>query len=134
MVPGVSKDELYLRAREWFARTFVSAQALIQMDDKAAGKIIGKGLSEDVRNGFIRTAYTIYYTVSITVKEGRYRYEITDFYREIIRGTGASTVIDQKTAIDELINNPKNIGTDGEYKGRLKEVTLITNTIAPKFP
>lgn len=44
---GLSKDNLYVKAREWFAVTAGSAQAVIQMDDKAAGKIIGKGQQKE---------------------------------------------------------------------------------------
>ena len=35
-----NKDELYSRAREWFAKTYNSAKNVIQMDDK--DKIVGK--------------------------------------------------------------------------------------------
>ena len=42
-VEGVSASDLYVRANEWFAKTFNSANAVIQMQDKEAGKIIGKG-------------------------------------------------------------------------------------------
>ncbi len=82
-VDGVNKDELYVRAREWFALTFKSSKDVIQMDDKAAGKIIGKGSSEgSTKYRMLTMDYWLNYTVSITVKEGRYRYEITDFVIE----------------------------------------------------
>lgn len=42
-VAGVSKEELYTRARSWFVKTYKDADVVIQMDDKDAGKIIGKG-------------------------------------------------------------------------------------------
>lgn len=79
-VEGITKDELYIRAREWFAKTFVSAQDVIQMDDKASGKIIGKGSSSGFYSILMSIIpYSLTYTVSITAKDGRYRYEISPF-------------------------------------------------------
>lgn len=78
-VEGATKDELYVRAREWFARTFNSANKVLQMDDKAAGKLIGKASEPGVSLSLFTGGFMMDYTVSITVKEGRYRYEITNY-------------------------------------------------------
>lgn len=92
-VEGVSKDELYLRAREWFARTFVSSQEVIQMDDKQGGKIIGKGVSSGSYSIMLSPIlYYLNYTVSVTVKDGRYRYEISPFTIEGTSPDGLYTV------------------------------------------
>lgn len=42
-VAGISKDQIYDGARQWFAISFKSANAVIQYEDKNAGTIIGKG-------------------------------------------------------------------------------------------
>ena len=76
------KLELFSRAREWFAKAFKSSNNVIQMEDKENGKIVGKGLTQvyckslggDRKSGFIN------FTLSIYIKDGRYKYEITDFY------------------------------------------------------
>jgi hypothetical protein len=81
----LSSNELYLRARAWFAESYRSAQDVIQMDDKENGKIIGKGNIRYTSRIFVGSEGTkgwIRYTISIQVKDGRYRYEITDFYHE----------------------------------------------------
>src|SRR5665647_1743863 len=39
----LTSDELYTRARSWFATAFKSANNVIQMEDKSSGIIIGKG-------------------------------------------------------------------------------------------
>src|SRR5687768_10177439 len=57
-IENATKDELFTRAREWFAKTFVSAQNVLQMDDRVSGKLIGKG----------SYGHNTHYTVSITVK------------------------------------------------------------------
>jgi hypothetical protein len=87
---SIDKAELFSRAEEWFARTFNSAQDVIQMKDKEAGKIIGKavmpvtlkGLNTGGKGGFIN------YTVAVYFKDNRYKYEINDFYHtgESLRG------------------------------------------------
>src|ERR1700754_3807169 len=43
-VPGISANDIYSRAREWFATAFKSANSVLQMDDKISGKLIGKGV------------------------------------------------------------------------------------------
>ena len=80
-MPGVTKDVLYSRAYEWFAKSFVSANNVIQMQDKEAGKIIGKGCY-----GFDKNK--VNFTLSIYLKDGKYKYEITDFVHETIMPRG----------------------------------------------
>lgn len=81
----ISSKELYLRARSWFAETYKSSQDVIQMDDKESGKIIGKGAIKYYSNVFVGSEGTkgfIFYTITVQVKDGRYKYEITDFNHE----------------------------------------------------
>ena len=76
-VEGVSKDELYNRAKNWVVKVYNNPQKVIQLDDKAAGQISVKGLFNynfrDFRN-------QVNYTMSIYVKDGRYKYEMSDRY------------------------------------------------------
>jgi hypothetical protein len=79
---SASKLELYSRSREWFAKTYNSSNDVIQMEDKESGKVIGKalmGVSHKALGRFYDAGY-INYTISIQSKEGRYKYEITDFH------------------------------------------------------
>jgi hypothetical protein len=73
-----NKQELFSRAREWFAKAYKSSTNVIQMEDKESGKIIGKALMQvyykEFPYGYIN------YTISIYIKEGRYKYEFTDFH------------------------------------------------------
>lgn len=71
-----SKNELYVKAHEWIARTYGSAKAVIDMQDKEAGKIIGKCLISDVANGDIK------YLLSFDIKDGKYRCRMTSFHHE----------------------------------------------------
>ena len=75
-----SKDQLYSKGREWFAKTYNSAQNVIQMDDK--DEIVGKALMQVYykRLGMQREGGYINYTISIYFKDGKYKYLITNFY------------------------------------------------------
>lgn len=74
------KDQLYIKAKSWLAKVFVSAKSVIQMDDKEAGKIIGKGMiSYDDGAEYYTTHFAISYTLTINVKDNKYRLILSDF-------------------------------------------------------
>ncbi|WP_162055059.1 DUF4468 domain-containing protein [Pontibacter pamirensis] len=72
-VSGKSQAEIHTHAREWFAKAFVSANAVLQMDDKDAGILIGKG----------RLGDEIDILIKVESKDGRFRYTLTDVAFEI---------------------------------------------------
>jgi hypothetical protein len=77
-----NKQELFSRAREWFAKAYKSSTNVIQMEDKESGKIVGKALMQ-VYHKALGSNYPsgyINYTISIYIKDGRYKYEVTDFH------------------------------------------------------
>jgi len=87
-VDSIKSNELYVRAHEWFANTFKSAKAVIQLDDKEAGKIIGKGdIEADIINhqtGLMKYSVggLIYFTVEIQTKDGKYKYSFSNLIRK----------------------------------------------------
>lgn len=80
-LPG-TKVDLYNKSKVWFVNTFNSAKAVIQLDDKEGGLMMGKGLTSfdagNVMTGPIRQA--INYTININVKENKYRIQVYDIY------------------------------------------------------
>ena len=80
-VPGATQAELYSRAREWFATTFGSSKAVLEMDNAAAGKLIGHAYAPfEMAFGLGHTAqYAMWRQLKIEVKDGRYRYTLSDF-------------------------------------------------------
>jgi hypothetical protein len=74
-VTGVSQAQLYSRAYEWIAKNYKSANDVIQMQDKESGKLIAKGLLPVSLKG--RAAGNVEHTLSVYVKDGRYKYEFT---------------------------------------------------------
>ena len=82
---SILATDLYVRARAWFAEKYVSANDVIQMEDKENGLIIGKGkikYTSDIFYGSEGTKGSIQYTIKVSVRQGRYRYEVTDFIHE----------------------------------------------------
>lgn len=75
-VEGATSSELYSRAKAWVATAYRSAKDVIQLDDPNAAKLI-------VRGNFHVAVYTndawIRHTLTVEVKDGRFRYTLTDF-------------------------------------------------------
>lgn len=80
---SVDKAQLFIRAKSWIARRFVSANDVIQMEDQDAGIIIGKGVAvlpiETSFNGqdFV-SEIDCYFLLKLDFKNLKYRYQITD--------------------------------------------------------
>lgn len=78
-IDSLNKDQLYLLAKKWFVNTYKSAKAVIQLDDKENGVITGKGTF--AFSSLVNDTY-IDHTISIFVKDGRYKYVLTNFIYE----------------------------------------------------
>jgi len=76
---SVPKDILYNRAKEWFVKAFKSSNDVIQLDDKESGKIIGKG-NFSISKSMWLTDSQVDFTITIMVKDGRYKYIVSDFF------------------------------------------------------
>ncbi len=82
--PDRSKDQLFVIAKTWFAISYKSANAVIQMEDKEAGKIIGKGIIQPQTKFMGMTTYCgcINHVVVIDIKDNKLRYTIDSFIHE----------------------------------------------------
>ena len=82
-VSGATKDELFIRGREWFNENFKSAKEVLQIADKESGELSGKGImTVDYVLKYMGThtyKNNVNFQMSIWVKEGKYKYEMTDF-------------------------------------------------------
>ena len=79
-VDSADKNELYLRAKSFFANSFKSGKAALQMEDKEEGVLIGKSMVNlcNGMEGEWSDCYNMFFTIKISVKDGRYKYEIYD--------------------------------------------------------
>lgn len=107
---SAKKHELYSLTREWFVKAFRSAKDVIQIDDVNNGRIVGKGSTlVTYKNvfGSPNEGGNISFIITILLKDGRYKYEITDFYH-------SGSVLSMGTAImsdigpcENMINSKK---------------------------
>jgi hypothetical protein len=87
---SIGKDAIYAKVKEWFAINYNSAKDVIQMDDKEAGILTGKGTVEYSHGGAGYLCYDGYidYNIKIQVKDNRLKVELTDFIHRVQIGHG----------------------------------------------
>lgn len=69
-------QQLQVKAKMWMANTFNDSKAVIEVDDKDAGEVVGKG---NAAWGSL-PPYTGYFTIRISCKENKYRCQIYDLF------------------------------------------------------
>lgn len=76
-IEDISKQNLYLKGKEFFVNNFKSANHVIQMDSKEDGIIIGKGFNTiHIIQNKISVPVNLNFTIKVEFKDNRYRYEI----------------------------------------------------------
>ncbi len=81
-VEGAPAAELYSRAKLWIANSYRSAKTVIDLDDKESGRLIVKGtFTIPVPAGLITKATTYRHQLTIEVKDGRFRYTLTNLVK-----------------------------------------------------
>ncbi len=81
-VPGATKADLFKRLDHWFNTFYKNPSSIIQSKDAATGKIDGKHtiyVYNEV-NGKKNQFGQVKYTVTVEVKEGKYRYKVDEIY------------------------------------------------------
>ena len=80
-----TKEELFTRAKQALYRTYDSGDAVIQMDEKEAGLIEGKGRTQTNYGkyaGFTRDLGRFSYRLTVQTKDDKYRLLFSDFVYE----------------------------------------------------
>ena len=121
---NLSSNELFKRAKAWFVKEYNSSKDVIQDADQETHSITGKALmtAHMTVMGSTSDWGHVKYTVSISCKDGRYRYSISDFYHEIGSYPGLGTID----------NNSKssNVGyREKDYKRVVNEVNDYSNAL-----
>lgn len=78
-VEGVTKNDIYVQVNDWLATSFNSANDVIQMADKDAGKFIAKGqvnysigkMMYNCTDGALR------FTIKVSVRDNKFRFILT---------------------------------------------------------
>jgi hypothetical protein len=103
-VDGVSKTDLYQRARRLLIDNFKNTKGGIQSDDKESGIIIAKGFTQVHPNALENH---VNYIIEIDVKDGKYRYQIDHIeFEEFYNGgsMGVNTVEDLSSRYEKKKN------------------------------
>ena len=78
---NLKATELYTRARAWLAESYRDSKAVLEVEDKENGQLIGKGSMKYAATYFYGSNIggIIRYHIKIFVKDGRYKYEFSNF-------------------------------------------------------
>lgn len=93
-MPTVSQADLYARALAWVAATYPAADKVLEQQDPQAGQLLIKGrrpvVTRALYEGVLRSSYAgvVRHTLTIYVKDGRYKYVLTDLTHDAL-GTPA---------------------------------------------
>lgn len=93
----ITKEELYNRARSWYADNYKSEKDVMSIDDKSLGEISGNGAIRYEPRGLYFGALCavgyISYKINIYVKDGRYKYNLHSFIHEGTRCSGGGSLV-----------------------------------------
>lgn len=82
-VPSVSKAELYKRALAWANTYFKNPTDVIREKNEETGEILCKArfriMNEAGKDGVATNAGDVMYSLAISLKDGKYKYELTKF-------------------------------------------------------
>lgn len=79
--PGQSKDKIYNATRVWFSESFKSSKAVIDLEDKEQGIIIGKGNTKFPCQGFdcmSKADWRLKFTMRVDMKDEKMRITFND--------------------------------------------------------
>ena len=114
-VPG-AKDDLYNRAKTWFADASRKVSYVVETQDKEAGTLAGRGAFEYTfnslmqgkkKNQFYATTNKAAFTIKVFVKDNKYKYIITDLVIEELFGSQTKVEESQLTVLNTAIQNKK---------------------------
>lgn len=133
-VDSLSKLDLYLRSKVFFANSFKSANSVIQMDDKEEAIIIGKGTVKIyIGSGFGAVPSTMNFTLKIQSREGRYKYEIYNIsYRSDALGELSAEYFYKKENYYKKNGKPRRVNQNYKEQTMSKIsniVILLTNSM-----
>lgn len=109
LVPGVSQAALYARAQAWLATAY---QTTPKATSPNTGLVQGTGWREIemVVGGGESMPLNLWYTITIAVQPGRYRYALTEFKTQ--REPTPTNTAPEKQAIESVIRTEQAAGTN----------------------
>lgn len=91
-----TKEQIYVAVNDWFVRSFNNGKSVIQLNDKDAGCIIGKGFISNMgstQSFFTNSNISAYVIIRADIKDGRMRITTTIQEYEMDKTTGTGMQI-----------------------------------------
>lgn len=127
----VTKNELYSTFLDWIAKNYVSAQNVIQYQDKEEGKIVAKGNFKIYMNNPVGESVLvgrIHHTLSLYVKNGKFKYSIDNINFEG-EGIYATSEVDIGDNIKFTVGTFRNQWSEVQAKSDYECKTTIAKLI-----
>ena len=89
--PGKTKEQLYILLNYWYSATFGSGKAVIQLNDKDAGVIIGKGYIESIAShtgGMNQYTVHLEPVIKTDIKDNKIRITYTVPFYSVVKKVG----------------------------------------------
>jgi len=83
-LPGMTREEIYVKSREWIVRHLYSKGQIIEVADQNAGLIVANGFIGYPTTGKLEEIDKIQYTISFTMQANIGDQEETIFFRDLM--------------------------------------------------
>jgi hypothetical protein len=96
----MSKNEIFNKTLEWMAQSFTDSKAVIELQDKENGKIIGKGMTTFTN---VVAVIPCRFTMIVDIKDNKYRTTYNNFVGMWGEYHNRPMEVEEKVFIDETI-------------------------------
>lgn len=107
---GQSKSEIYDKSILWIAETFNNSNAVIKVNDKERGKILGKGVASCKPNSLVNVKFQ--FTLKLDVKDGKARIIFDDWWTyngtPLVKISNKELAIPVKSELKKLVEDYQN--------------------------
>ena len=131
---SVKKDVIYNGLKEWVGMSFKSAKNVIEMDDKEAGIILLRPVSDYKMKGLTYLGFEGYlkYTIKLSLKDGRFKVVVTNFEHSVLPGNCRDCNLGLIT-VDEEYPYKYSFGAKGSMNKVWKDVKVKSEQIAAGY-
>lgn len=131
---SLKKDAIYNGLKEWVGMNFKSAKSVIEMDDKEAGILLLRPLSNYKMKGLTYLGFEGYlkYTIKLNIKDGRFKVVITNFEHSVLPGNCRDCNLGLIT-IDEEYPYKYSFGAKGHMTKVWKDIKVKSELIALNY-
>ena len=131
---SIKKDAIYNGLKEWVGMSFKSAKNVIEMDDKEAGILLLRPVSDYKMKGLTYLGFEGYlkYTIKLNIKDGRFKVVITNFEHSVLPGNCKDCNLGLITT-DEEYPYKYSFGAKGHMTKVWKDIKVKSELIALNY-